>query len=30
MDLLLPTLIVAILVALDLAAFRFGADTRDR
>jgi hypothetical protein len=30
MDLLLPTLIIAILAALDLAALRFGTDTRDR
>jgi hypothetical protein len=31
MDLLIPTLItIAILIALDLAALRFGADSRDR
>ena len=29
MELLLPALIVAVLIALDLAAFRFGADSRD-
>jgi hypothetical protein len=31
MEILLPTAItIALLIALDLAAIRFGADTRDR
>ena len=31
MDLLIPVLIATgVLIALDLAAMRFGADTRDR